>query len=100
MPRILAIDYGTKRTGLAVIDPNKIIATALDTVHSAKVIDYLKEYIKKETVECIVVGEPKQMNNTPSEITPQINAFIKKLTDAFPDIPLRRVDERFTSKMA
>jgi putative Holliday junction resolvase len=100
MPRILAIDYGTKRTGLAVTDPNKIIATALDTVHSAKVIDYIKEYIKKEDVECIVVGEPKQMNNTPSEITPQINVFLKKLTEAFPNIPVRRVDERFTSKMA
>jgi putative Holliday junction resolvase len=100
MPRILAIDYGTKRTGLAVTDPNKIIATALDTVHSAKVIEYLKAYLQNEIVECFVVGEPKQMNNTPSEITPHINAFIKKLNAEFPEIPVRRVDERFTSKMA
>lgn len=100
MPRIIAIDYGTKRTGLAVTDPNKIIATALDTIHSAKVIGYLREYLKKEAVECFVVGEPMQMNYTPSEITPQINSFIKKLSEAFPEIPIRRVDERFTSKMA
>jgi putative Holliday junction resolvase len=100
MPRILAIDYGTKRTGLAVTDPNKIIATALDTVSSAKLIDYLRDYLKNETVECFVIGEPKQMNYTPSEITPQIDAFIKKLTVAFPSIPIKRVDERFTSKIA
>jgi putative Holliday junction resolvase len=100
MPRIIAIDFGTKRTGLAVTDPNKIIATALDTIHSTKVIDYLMEYLKKEPVECFVVGEPMQMNYTPSEITPQINSFIKKLSEAFPEIPIRRVDERFTSKMA
>jgi putative Holliday junction resolvase len=100
MPRILAIDYGTKRTGLAVTDPNKIIATALDTVHSAKLIEYLKTYLQNEIVECFVVGEPRQMNNTPSEITPQINAFINKLKIVFPGIPVKRVDERFTSKIA
>ena len=100
MPRIIAIDYGTKRTGLAVTDPNKIIATALDTVHSAKVIEYLKDYLKREAVEGLVVGEPKQMNNTPSEITPQLNVFLRQLKDAFPDLPIYRVDERFTSKMA
>ncbi len=100
MSRIIAIDYGTKRTGLAVTDPNKIIATALDTIHSTKVIDYLKDYVKREPVECFVVGEPKQMDYTPSEITPHINGFIKKLAEAFPAIPIRRIDERFTSKMA
>ena len=100
MSRIIAIDYGTKRTGLAVTDPNKIIATALDTVQSVKVIDFLKEYIRKEPVECFVVGEPMQMNYTPSEITPQINIFLKKLSASFPEIPIRRIDERFTSKIA
>jgi putative Holliday junction resolvase len=100
MPRIIAIDYGTKRTGLAVTDPNKIIATALDTIHSEKVIEFLTGYLKREPVECFVVGEPRQMDYTPSEITPQINTFIKKLSEAFPLIPIRRVDERFTSKMA
>jgi putative holliday junction resolvase len=100
MPRIIAIDYGTKRTGLAVTDPNKIIATALDTVHSTKVIEYLKEYLKKEAVESFVVGEPRQMDNTPSQITPQLIGFIRKLAEAFPGLPIHRVDERFTSKMA
>jgi putative holliday junction resolvase len=96
----MAIDYGTKRIGLAVTDPNRIIATALDTIHPEKIIAYLRKYMEKEQVECFVVGEPLQMNNTPSEITPQINDFIKKLNIAFPDIPIRRIDERFTSKIA
>ena len=100
MSRIIAIDYGLKRSGLAVSDPGKIIATALDTVQSYKVIDYLRSYMAKEEVECIVVGEPKQMDNTPSEITPQVEAFIRLLSKAFPKIPIRRIDERFTSKMA
>ena len=100
MARIIAIDYGTKRTGLAVTDPNRIIATALDTVHSSKIIDYLKEYLKNEIVEVFVVGEPRQMDYTPSEITPQIEDFIRKLKIAFPSIPVERIDERFTSKMA
>ena len=98
--RILAIDYGTKRTGLAVTDPERIIATALDTIHSAKVIEFLKKYMEKEKVEFFVVGEPRQMDNTPSSITPHVEDFIKKLKIAFPDIPVKRIDERFTSKMA
>lgn len=100
MPRILAIDYGLKRTGLAVTDPHQIIATALETVQSSMLIEYLKKYTEREKVECFVVGEPRQMNNQPSEITPQIESFIKKLKTAFPDMPVNRMDERFTSKMA
>ena len=85
----MAIDYGTKRIGLAVTDPNRIIATALDTVHSSKIIEYLKKYMEDEKVAIFVVGEPRQMNNTPSSITPQINEFINKLNKAFPDIPIK-----------
>ncbi len=96
----MAIDYGTKRIGLAVTDPGRIIATALDTVHSSKVIEYLKKYLEKEEVEFFVVGEPRQMDNSPSSITPHVEDFIRKLKTAFPDIPVKRIDERFTSKIA
>jgi putative Holliday junction resolvase len=96
----MAIDYGTKRIGIAVTDPNKIIATALDTIHPNKVIEYLKNYIMKEKVECFVVGEPRQMDNSPSPVTPQIEAFIKVLKKTFPGIPVERMDERFTSLIA
>lgn len=100
MARILAIDYGTKRVGLAVTDPNQLIATALDTVHSKEVITYLKSYLVKEQVESFVVGEPRQMDNSQSEITPMIERFILQLKKEFPIIPVYRMDERFTSKMA
>lgn len=100
MARIIAIDYGTKRTGLAVTDPGKIIATALDTVNTLTVIDYLKKYAEREVVELFVVGEPVQMNNTPSSITPHVEGFIRRLKTAFPNIPVQRIDERFTSKIA
>ncbi len=100
MSRILAIDYGTKRVGLAVTDPNQIIATALDTVYVQNLMNYLKAYTSKETVESFVVGEPRQMDNSASEITPQIEQFIRLLKKEFPDIPVFRMDERFTSKMA
>ncbi|HNP49488.1 MAG TPA: Holliday junction resolvase RuvX [Bacteroidia bacterium] len=100
MARILAIDYGTKRVGLAVTDPNQLIATALDTVHSKEVITYLKSYLVKEQVESFVVGEPRQMDNSQSEITPMIERFILQLKKEFPSIPVYRMDERFTSKMA
>lgn len=100
MPRIIAIDYGSKRIGLAVSDPLQMIATGLTTLHSKDVIQFLKEYIKKEEVECFVVGEPKQMNNTPSESARLIVPFIRLLEKSFPGIPIKRVDERFTSKMA
>ena len=96
----MAIDYGTKRVGIAVTDPNKIIATALDTVHSKDIIAYLKAYFASQEVECVVVGEPRQMDNTASEVTPQVEQFVKALKKAFPEMQVARFDERFTSKMA
>ena len=100
MPRILAIDYGTKRVGMAVTDPNQLIATGLDTVHSKDVISFLKNYIIKEEVECFVVGEPKQMDASDSQIKKQLDQFINRLKKNFPEIPVERSDERFTSMMA
>lgn len=100
MARIIAIDYGSKRIGLAVTDPLQMIATGLRAIHSKDVIKFLKDYIKKEEVECFVVGEPKQMDNTPSESARLIEPFIKLLQKHFPNIPVKRMDERFTSKMA
>lgn len=100
MGRILAIDYGLKRTGLAVTDELQIIASGLTTVPTKEVLIYLSEFVKKETVQLFLVGEPKQMNNEPSESEVLIQPFLKKLANAFPEIPIERVDERFTSKMA
>lgn len=100
MGRILAIDYGQKRVGLAVTDPLKIIASSLKTVHSKDVIEFLKNYLKKEAVETIIIGMPKQMNGKPSESVKFIIPFINKLKKEFPNIPVVEVDERFTSKMA
>lgn len=100
MGRIMAIDYGRKRVGLAVTDELKMIATGLETVRAHDIFDYLKQYIRQETVECFVVGEPKQMNNTASESVRFIDPFVKKLKKEFPLIPVERYDERFTSKMA
>ncbi len=100
MGRILAIDYGRKRTGLAVTDTLQIIATKLDTVPSAEIFTFLKNYIQKEKVERILVGYPLQMNNQASEAVLYINPFLRKLVKEFPDIPVEQVDERFTSKMA
>ncbi|HEX8562891.1 MAG TPA: Holliday junction resolvase RuvX [Flavobacterium sp.] len=100
MPRILAIDYGKKRTGIAVTDEMKIIASGLTTVESATAIEFLEKYFSNEKVEKVLIGEPKQMNNEPSESAPLIEAFIMKFAAAFPGMPIIRVDERFTSKMA
>ncbi len=100
MGRILAIDYGGKRTGLAVTDPLQIIATALDAVESKDVIPYLKQYLSKEQVECIVVGEPKNLDDSPTHATPLVEAFITSLKKNFPTIPVKRWNEQFTSKMA
>lgn len=100
MGRILAIDYGTKRTGLAITDEMQIIASGLTTVVTNDLITFLKDYISKENVEKIVVGEPKQMDNTASESEVYIQKFLKQLGKAIPNIPVVRVDERFTSKMA
>lgn len=100
MGRILAIDYGTKRVGIAVTDPLKIIASALDTIHAKDIIDYLMGYVKKEDVELIVVGLPKQMDGQASESEVHIAQFLKKLNQSIPNIPVVRYDERYTSKMA
>ena len=96
----MAIDYGTKRIGLAVTDPGQIIATALKTVHSKDVIEYLRKYFQAEKVECIVVGDPRQMDNSASQIGPLVDNFVKELKRKFPEIPIERYDERFTSVMA
>jgi putative Holliday junction resolvase len=98
--RILAIDYGEKRTGIAITDELQIIASGLTTIETKKIFSFLTTYLKKENVELIIVGEPKQMNNEPSESEQFIIPFIKKLATTFPKIPIKRVDERFTSKMA
>ncbi len=98
--RILAIDYGLKRTGIAVTDEMQIIASGLTTIASETAIDFLKGYFAKERVERVLIGDPKQMNGLPSESAPLIEAFIVKFTAEFPDMQLERVDERFTSKMA
>ena len=98
--RVLAFDYGTKRIGIAVTDPLQIIATGLDTIHPKDIIAYLKKYLSTEQVELFVVGEPKQMNGSPSQSAPHIKGFITTLNKNFPDIPVERIDERFTSKMA
>ena len=100
MARILAIDYGTKRTGIAVTDEFQIIASGLTTVNTKELLAFLKDYTTKEKVELFVIGEPKQMNNEVSESEADILPFIEKLKKAIPDIPIVRVDERFTSKMA
>ena len=100
MGRILAIDYGQKRVGLAVTDELQIIANALTTVRAADIIPFLREYMSKEKVDCFVVGEPKRMNNTPSQSLQFIEPFIRSLKKIFPEIPVERMDERFTSKMA
>ena len=100
MGRILAIDYGRKRAGIAVTDSLKMVANGLTTVSSKDIFNFLTSYIKKENVECFVVGYPKQMNNQPSESIEYINLFIKQLKKKLPDIPVELIDERFTSKMA
>ncbi|TDR23097.1 Holliday junction resolvase RuvX [Flavobacterium cheniae] len=98
--RILAIDYGIKRTGIAVTDEMQMIAFGLTTVASETAIAFLKDYFSKEKVERVIVGEPKQMDGTPSQSAEIINAFVTKFQEAFPEMSVERVDERFTSKMA
>ncbi|HEV7349387.1 Holliday junction resolvase RuvX [Telluribacter sp.] len=100
MPRLLAIDYGTKRTGIAVTDPLQIIATALDTVRTHDLLDFLKKYTQQEPIEAFVVGMPRRLDNTDTNNTPLVQAFIKRLQNSFPDIPVYTHDERFTSSMA
>jgi putative Holliday junction resolvase len=98
--RIMAFDYGTKRIGIAVTDPMQMIATGLDTIHPNQIIDYLKKYLQTEQVETFVVGEPKQMDNTPSQSAMHVRGFVNLLKKTFPEIPVQMLDERFTSKMA
>ena len=100
MPRILAFDFGKVRTGIAVTDELQIIASGLTTVNTKDIYKFLDTYLSDEKVELFVIGEPKQMNNQVSESEALILPFIKKLNNKFPNIPIKRVDERFTSKMA
>jgi putative Holliday junction resolvase len=100
MARILSIDYGLRRTGIAVTDPLKIIATGLTTIESSGLISFLKEYLKKETVELILIGEPKNLDNSDTHATLPVNLIIQKLQKEFPFISITKIDERFTSKMA
>ncbi len=100
MGRIMAIDYGRKRTGLAVTDELQLIATGLTTVETPKLMAYLDEYTRRESVDTFVVGEARQMDNTPSESARYIEPFVSALQKRFPNIPIERIDERFTSKMA
>ena len=100
MARILCIDYGGKRTGLAVTDPLQIIATALTTIPTKELIPFLKNYIAAEPVELILIGEPLNLDDSPTHATPLVQQAIKLLTKTFPTIPVQTVDERYSSKMA
>jgi len=100
LPRILSIDYGLKRTGLAVTDPLKIIATGLTTVDSAGLIPFLRDYFSKEEVELILIGDPKNWDDSDTHATPLVEQCIREIRKNFPSIPVKRLDERFTSKMA
>lgn len=100
MGRVMAIDYGTKRTGIAVTDPNRIIATPLETVASHELIKFIQTYSQKEMVDEFVVGMPKTLSNEDSEIAPLVRKFVENLKKTFPDKPVHLADERFTSAMA
>ena len=100
MPRILSIDYGGKRTGIAVTDPLKIIATGLCTVETPKLMSFLKEYVSKEAVELVIIGMPLNLDDSATHITPQVEKFIGAFQKHFPSIPIKEVDERYSSKLA
>ncbi len=100
MDRIIGIDYGRKRTGLAASDPLGIFASALDTVHSAKIIEYLQKYALSETIVRFVVGYPRNLNGRPAEAAADVDVFLKVLAKAFPQVPVSLEDERFTSVLA
>ncbi len=100
MARLLSIDYGKKRTGIAVSDPLQIIANGLTTVETSDLFSFLEDYLRKEEVAVIVVGLPKQMNNTPSENMKRVEPFVNRLRKIYPHIPVEYFDERFSSKMA
>ena len=100
MARIIAIDYGTKRVGVAVTDPLQMIASPLDTIHPLKLMEFLKNYLHQEEVECFVLGWPKNLDNSDTEMIQHVKGFHRKLEKEFPDKAVHLVDERFTSKMA
>ena len=100
MPRIIAIDYGLKRTGIAVTDPLKIIASALTTIESAKIFTFLEEYLKKEIVELILIGDPRNLDDSPTELAGDVLRIIGILERKFPSIPVKTVDERYSSLLA
>ena len=100
MPRLISIDYGKKRTGIAVTDPLKIIATGLTTVDTQKLMPFLKDYFLKEEVEMVIIGMPVNLDDTDTHATPMVRQFIGGFKKNFPAIPIKEVDERFTSKMA
>jgi putative Holliday junction resolvase len=100
MARIICIDYGLKRTGIAVTDPLKIIATGLTTIPSPALLSFLRDYISREEVELILIGEPKNWDDSDTHATPLVKTITKKIMKEFPKMPVRNVDERFTSKMA
>ena len=100
MARIICIDYGGKRTGLAVTDPMQIIATALTTIPSKELVSFLKNYMATEPVELILIGEPLNLDDSPTHGTPLVKEAIRFLTKAFPTIPIQTVDERYSSKLA
>lgn len=100
MARILSIDYGLKRTGIAVTDPFQIIATGLTTVESRQLTPFLKDYFAREPVELVIIGEPRNWDDSATHATPLVEKFVKEFKKTFPAMPLRMVDERFTSKMA
>ena len=100
MGRIMALDYGTKRIGIAVTDPLKIIATSLTTVHSKDIIEFLKDYFSREEVEVVLVGDPQPRGKEDPKMSLLSNVFVKKLKQNFPELKIERMDERYTSKMA
>ena len=100
MARILALDFGKKRTGIAVTDPTQIIATTLETVDSNELIGYLKKYMLTEPVEKIIIGYPLNLDDSPTDATPLVEKFIRKFGNVFPQMPVEKVDERMTSKLA
>ena len=100
MGKALGIDYGTKRTGIAITDAMQIIATGLTTVSTALLDKFITDLVQKEAIVCIVVGDPKNLDGTPTDSTGHVNGFLKRLQKTYPTIPIHKIDERFTSKIA
>ena len=100
MGKALGIDYGTKRTGIAITDAMQIIASGLTTVATHTLDDFISNLVQKETIECFVVGDPKNLDGTATDSTGHVNGFVKRIKQTYPDIPIYQIDERFTSKIA